>query len=206
MAAAIFLVATVATVGSSGEKPTVLMTARGETAPQIVGIYGLQLEIQREEIPMLHKLNNAGYAVVIASESGAKIMAGQAELNVDKKLSDVEVQDYVGVIVPCMGEVAGAIPQKAVQIIQNAYRRNLPIAAQMSGVMILGAAGVLQGKNFTIGEGWEYYIKGGTFKGIGVVQDGNTVTSGTCPYLAAMSSLKDGTDELMTTFIGLLKK
>jgi hypothetical protein len=51
-------------------------------------------------------------------------------------------------------------------------------------------------------------VKDGHFKGVGVVQDGNIVTSGTCPFLAQLSGqrLKDGTDELITTFVKMLRK
>jgi putative intracellular protease/amidase len=193
-------------VGGAGEKPVVLLIARGETAAQAVGVAGLELEMQKEVIPMVSKLNEAGFSVEIASASGATIKAGQSELKVDKKLADVNIQDYVGIIIPCMGEIPRAIPQKAVEIIKTANSRNMPLAAQMSGVELLGAASVLDGKNFAVGDSWRGFIKGGDFKGTGVVQDGNIVTSGVCPWMAATYGMKDGTDELMTTFIRLLKK
>lgn len=50
------------------------------------------------------------------------------------------------------------------------------------------------------------YIREGVFKGVGVVQDGDVVTSGVCPYWAQTTGLKDGTDELVTTFAAMLKK
>ena len=194
------------TASVAAQKSAVLLIARGETATRAVGVAGLELEIQKEVIPMVSKLNAAGFAVEIASMSGAAIKAGQSELRVDKKLADVNIQDYVGIIIPCMGEIPRAIPPEAVEIIKTANSRNMPLAAQMSGVELLGAAGVLDGKNFATGVSWKGFIKEGNFKGEGVVHDGNIVTSGVCPWMAATYGMKDGTDELMTTFIALLKK
>jgi putative intracellular protease/amidase len=217
LVAAILAVGVLLMVGSSGDKPAVLLIVRGETTVNLGLMMGkdvypignsisLGMMIEKEVTPIVNKLNEAGYAVVIASESGASIRAGGAELNVDKKLADVQIQDYVGVVIPCMAEMPNAIPKKAVEIIQSAHTRNLPLAAQNSGVLILGSAGMLDGKNYAIEADWKDLPKAGTFKGVGVVQDGNIVTSGTCPFQAAMRGLKDRTDEFVTTFIRMLKK
>ena len=39
-------------------------------------------------------------------------------------------------------------------------------------------------------------FKCGIYSGRGVVQDGNIMTSGTCPMMAKMTGYKDGTAEL----------
>jgi hypothetical protein len=39
-----------------------------------------------------------------------------------------------------------------------------------------------------------------------VIRDGNIVTSGTCPYAAAQTGLRDGTKELMSVFVGMLQQ
>ena len=190
--------------GSSQEKPVVLLIARGESTA--MGEVALKFEIEKEVNTIINKLNSLGYAVEVASESGKLIQAGGSKLPVDKKLADVQVQNYVGVIIPCMGEVQNAIPKGSVKIVQDLYNRNVPVAAQHSGVIILGAAGLLRGRNYAIGEGWDRscpYVKDGNFKGVGVVRDGNIVTSGTCPWLSG-GTLKDGTDELVTTFVKML--
>ena len=49
-------------------------------------------------------------------------------------------------------------------------------------------------------------MQNGVLKGVGVVQDGDILTSGVCPAQAMKTGLKDGTDELVTTFAAMLKK
>jgi len=217
LSAALLAASVLLMVGSGVEKPTVLVIVRGETAVNLGVMIGnkvnpignsisLGIMIEKEVAPMINKLEEAGYAVVVASESGANIRAGGAGLTVDEKLADVHVQDYVGVIIPCMAEMPDAIPKKAVEIVQAAYKRNLPLAAQNSGVLILGSAGVLNGKKYAIAEEFKDLPKAGVFAGVGVVRDGSIVTSGTCPFQAAIRGLKDKTEELVTTFIGMLNK
>jgi putative intracellular protease/amidase len=191
--------------GAAPGKQAVLLIARGETTVQDIGISGLRLMIQEEVMAMVHQLEEAGYAVVIASASGQKIKAGDIELNVDKKFADIDVQDYVGIVVPCMGEADHAIPPKAVELIRAAYARNIPIAAQQSGVELLGAADILKGKKFAIASYLQSSIKEGQFVGTGVVEDGLIITSGTCPYMAKNEGGKDGTVELMKDFVELLR-
>ena len=48
------------------------------------------------------------------------------------------------------------------------------------------------------------HVPGAIYKGNGVVQDGNIVTSGSCPFGAKMAGSKDGTPELTQKFIDLL--
>lgn len=48
-------------------------------------------------------------------------------------------------------------------------------------------------------------LKNAFYSGIGVVQDGNIITSGTCPMMMKMSGLKDGTAELTNKLIQSIK-
>ena len=65
-----------------------------------------------------------------------------------------------------------------------------PVAAQVGGVVTLAAAEVLNGKQFAFLEDPGAYMPGGIYKGTGVVQDGNIITSGTCPYMAKDDGLE----------------
>jgi len=195
--------------GNAQDKPAVLLIARGEASPG--GERALKTDIDKEANTIIDRLHALGYAVDVASESGNPIQAGGSELKVNMKLSDVQVQRYIGVIIPCMAQPHDTIPPEAVKILQEAKNTNIPVAAQQSGVEILGAAGLLKGRNYAVGESAQEFdsnLKDGIFKGVGVVQDGNIVTSGICPWLAEYHAgqLKDGTEELVVTFVGLLKK
>ena len=186
--------------GVTHNKPVVLLIARGEATAG--GEPSLKIAIDKEANAIIGKLNGLGYTVEVASEDGKNIQAGGSTLKVDKKLADVQVTDYVGVIIPCMS--SGNI-LSGLKIVQDMHSRNLPVAAQNGGVLILATAGVLKGRNYSIGEGFERYVKDGVFTGVGVVRVGNILTSGICPNAAQRTGLKDGTDELVMAFAGMLK-
>ncbi len=120
------------------------------------------------------------------------------------RLVDVEIQNFAGVIVPCMGNDKLSIPLDSLAIVRDAANLYLPIAAQHSGVELLGAAGVLRNKDFAIDFDSKDSIEGGNYKGMGLVRDGNIVTSGACPDISRLTGYKDGTRTLVASFIGLL--
>ena len=189
---------------SAQDKPIVLLIARGADPPQ--GEASLKFAIDNEVAAIVSKLNAAGYAVEVATEDGKDITAQGSMLKVDKKLADVQPTNYVGVIVPCMVHVN--VPADAVKIVLDMQSRNLPVAAQNGGVLVLDAAGLLKGRNYSIAQELKKLVheQGGVLKDPGVVRDGDVVTSAICPNFAKFSGLKDETDELVTTFLAMLRK
>jgi putative intracellular protease/amidase len=183
-------------ISCSKRSPKVLIIARESSD-------NMNMMIQDEVIPIQETIRAAGFAVDIASESMAKLGSGSITLQPNLKLSDVKIRDYAGLIIPCMaaGGTPNAIPEIAVDIVKNANAIGLPIAAQQSGVEILGKAGVLLGKHYAIGEGSESPVPGGIYIGTGVVRDGKVTTSGTCPFLHSTKGLRDGTAEMTENFI-----
>jgi hypothetical protein len=93
---------------------------------------------------------------------------------------------------------------RSVDIVRQAWRLGIPIGAQNSGVFTLGQAGVLKGKRFAVQAENASSFPGATFAGVGVVVDGNVVTSGTCPYRAQERNKPDGTAELTQKFLALI--
>jgi len=134
--------------GSAEDRPVVLMIARG--AAPYDGERSLKVAIDKEANAIIDKLNGLGYIVEVASVDGKDIQAAGSTLKVDKKLADVQVAHYVGVIIPCMTTIY--VPQSAVKIVQDMHSRNLPVAAQNGAVVVLDAAGVLKGRNYSTGE------------------------------------------------------
>jgi putative intracellular protease/amidase len=189
--------------GSAQDKPVVLLIARGDA---VYGATALERGIDKEANVIIRKLNEQGYAVEVATEDGKDLQAGGSKLKVDEKLADVKVTRYAGVIIPCMNNTT--VPASAVKIVQDMHGRGVPVAAQNGGVLILGAAGVLKERNYAISDDlkWDPTVQNGVLKGVGVVQDGDILTSGVCPAQAMKTGLKDGTDELVTTFAAMLKK
>jgi putative intracellular protease/amidase len=149
-------------------------------------------------------LNEAGFDVVTATAFGELVKGATASLQPDLRLDDVQVNDYVGVVVPCMGSNDPPIA-KAVEIVSQAWKMGKPLAAQNGGVFTLGQAGALKGKRFTCQPEDAHWIADGIYAGIGVVVDGNVVTSGTCPFMANQLNKPDGTAELTKKFIALLQ-
>ena len=148
-------------------------------------------------------LNDAGFIVVVATVDGQLVQGRTISVTPDLKLSDVQVADYKGVIVPCMN--AGTIPEESVKVVKEVLAQGIPIAAQNGAVRVLAMAGGLKGKSFATSQFFKNIEKDGTYCGDGVVQDGNIVTSGICPTTAKMVKKPDTTLELTQKLIALMQ-
>ena len=155
-------------------------------------------------------LEDAGFTVVVAGVNEQAMQGRTLSVTPDLKLSDVQVADYKGFIVPCMN--AGIIPPESVQLVKEVLAQGKPIAAQNGAVRVLSQANGLRGKNFAIsgyfatGDGKQWFDwDGGKFIGDGVVQDGNIVTSGICPTTAKFVKKPDGTLDLTQKLIALMQ-
>lgn len=171
----------------------------------------MQIALYNEVNVMISMLKEAGYQVVVASVSGQPITSRTETLTPDLKLADAQADDYVGLIVPCMSawssrDDAPLVPAEAVEIAREAVAEGKPVAAQDVGVAILGTAGALDGKQYAYFSQYGKFAPKGIYKGVGVVQDGNIITSGSCPYVAMNGGPKDTTTELTQKFIDLLAR
>jgi putative intracellular protease/amidase len=166
----------------------------------------MELMLTKEVGVMISLIEKAGYKVVVASVSGQPLVGSATTLKPDLKLADVKVEDYAGLILPSLASPAAGfkVPPDAAEIVRKAVAQAKPVAAQMVGVITLAESGVLSGKQFAIFSVYEKYVPDGIYKGEGVVQDGNIVTSGISPYTARTYRGQDGTTELTQKFIALL--
>ena len=165
----------------------------------------MELMLTKEVGVMVSMLEKAGYKVVVASASGQSITGGTTALKPDLKLADVKVDDYAGLVLPCMAVPDDWEPSpELVAIIEQAVAQGKPVAAQVAGVVTLAAAGGVNGKQYAFMEDLGAYFPEGVYKGTGVVQDGNIITSGTCPRMARETGRTDGTPELTQKFIDSL--
>lgn len=182
-------------------RKVLLIPREGETEPEI-----LELMLTKEVGVMVSMLEKAGFEVVVASVSGKPFKGTDTTLESDMKLADVNVADYDGFIMPCLA--IDTWPQEASQVVKQAVAAGKLVAAQFGAVYTLAEAGVLTGKRYAIfSEPKEdTRFAGATYSGNGVVQDGNIITSGICPYMAREQSLTDGTPKLTQTLIDELKK
>jgi putative intracellular protease/amidase len=168
--------------------------------------------LNKEVNVMKSMLEKANFKVVVATTNGLPIKGSAVTLTPDLKLSDVKVDDYVGIIIACMGsgEYTPVSPI-AVLIVKQAITQGKPVAASHSSVNILAEAGVLAGKRYAfrtdplgIGRRPDDRFTGAIYGGTGVVQDGNIITCGACPQASLDQGLPDGTGDLTQAFITTL--
>jgi len=185
----------------------------------------LDLMLTKEVGVMTSMLKDAGFEVVVASRSGMPIIGSSSTLKPDKRLDQVNLNDYAGVVLACMavGGIPGPpIAPETIAIVQQAVAAGKPVTAQMGSVVILAHAGVLKGKKYTYPADPTMASPGNPvtdtkfvdaiYSGKGVIQDGVIITSGVCPYVEKFTKMQgmegyvDGTPELTRMLISSLKK
>jgi putative intracellular protease/amidase len=166
----------------------------------------LKLMLTKEIGVMTDLLQKAGYKVVVATAAGSTIDAGgNVTLKPDLKIADVKPEDYAGFVFPCMGrdmEITQPADQLALAV--KAVASGKPVAAQVGGVQVLDQAGVLKGKHVAMATEGKAVVADAVWDGEGVVQDGNIITSGICPYLSRELGRPDHTAELTQKLIAAL--
>jgi putative intracellular protease/amidase len=144
--------------------------------------------------------------VTIATFSGKIIKTDSTTLKPDIKLSKVKINDYAGFIFPCMA-AGDSIQPEVIDFAKKVFEKGKPMAAQLGSVVILAKAGALKGKKYGFADPdiWNSSIypelSESIQNGSGVVQDGNIITSGICPWMAKQKNLPDGTTELTQKLI-----
>jgi putative intracellular protease/amidase len=129
-----------------------------------------------KEVGTMRKiLEQSGYKVTTATLSGEIIKTDSLSLTPDIRLGEARIDDYDGLLIPCMA--SEIVSPEAVAFVKKVSAKGKPIAAQLGSVMILGEAGILKGKKFA----YEYehdankvrsaaMLKDGTYAGTGVIR------------------------------------
>jgi len=195
--------------GQSGSK--VLMIIR-EGYPA-----DIDLTLKMEVGVMSLLLNQAGFRVDVASTSGQPIVGSTRKIEKIMRLSEIKVDDYVGIIMPCMGVgwyPGPPVSPQAIGIVKKALADGKPVAAALNASSLLAEAGLLKGKRYAYfrdplktDEKWkltDLRYEGGIYSGDGVVQDGKIITSGVCPVIQMASGKQDGTVQLTKAFIAAI--
>jgi putative intracellular protease/amidase len=169
----------------------------------------LEYMLTHEVGTMSRILKKSGFEITIATISGAVLKTDSITLTPNLKLGEVNADDYASFILPCMA--VDSVNPEAINFVKKVVDKGKPIAAQLGSVLILAKAGVLNGKKFAfidekdINANMYLEFNSGVFSGIGVVQDGIIITSGTCPWCSKIFGHKDGTAELTQDLINVMK-
>lgn len=163
----------------------------------------------RDEVRVIEAtLEEAGFRVEIATITGAPMSAGSAALKPGLKTADVAMAEYAGFILPCMAvnDYEVQPDAEAVALVKEAVALGIPVAAQLGSTRTLAKAGVLNGKKYASAlEFDDPYFAGSIFSGMGIVKDGDIITSGICPYMASNEGIKDGTKDLTLALINTIR-
>ena len=172
------------------------------------------LMIKMEVGTMMLLLKKAGFGVDVTSLSGQDFSGCSQKIEKILKLSEIKLEDYVGVIIPCMGIPEAIVSPEMVTTVKDIQAKGKLIAASNGGVTVLAKAGVLKGRKFAFGRDpsdpeFKHYIditdlEGATYSGTGVVQDGKIITGGACPASEAYHGIQNRTFELTKTFIAAI--
>ena len=195
--------------GQSGRK--VLMVPREGYSTD------LDLMIKMEVGVMTILLKRAGFEVDIATTSGQPILGSTEKIEKVLRLSEINLDNYVGVIMPCMavGWFPGPpVSPEAVVVVKKALTDGKPVAAAANSSIILAEAGVLKGKKYAFlvdplktpetRKRTDPRFIDAIYSGPGVVQDGKIITSGVCPNLERVYAMENGTIKLTQTFIAAI--
>ena len=172
----------------------------------------LNYTLEAEVGVMKQILEQSEFTVVVTTVSGEPLLTDSFHLIPDLKLSNVNVNDYSGFILPCMhaGQSMEKVNLQSISLVKEALLADKPIAVQHASIMTLARAGVLQGKQYTyhaevdVNEFPDF--NGSVYSGTGVVRDGNIITSGVCPYLEKLWGLEDGTEQLTWSLINAINE
>jgi putative intracellular protease/amidase len=177
----------------------------------------LDLMLKMEVGVMTILLKGAGFQVDVATTSGQSILGQTEKIEKVMRLSEIKLDDYVGIIMPCMavGWYPGPpVGSEAIAIVKKAVSDGKPVAAGANASILLAEAGLLKEKKYAFfrdplktDANWnrtDLRYEGGIYSGDGVVQDGKIITSGVCPVLERGSGKQNGTVKLTQTFIAAI--
>jgi len=171
------------------------------------GSRDLELMLKQEVGVMLQLLEKAGYTVDIATANDQDMTTESMTLAPTISLSGIDIDDYSGVILPCMAPplFETQFPAEVAELLKVAVAQNKPIAASRGSVVPLAQAGGLVGRGYAfagpVDTSKHPEFAGGMFLGTGVVRDGNISTSAICPLAAKALEEADKTAELTLSFI-----
>lgn len=111
----------------------------------------LDLMLKMDVGVMTILLKKAGFQVDVGTDSGQDILGPTEKIEKVMRLSEIKLDDYVGIIMSCMavGMYPGPpVSPQTVALVKRALAEGKPVAATANSSIILAEAGVLKGKRY----------------------------------------------------------
>jgi len=169
--------------------------------------YDLDLMLKMEVGTMTMLLKKAGFQVDVASSSGQPFAGPHEKIEKVMRLSEIKLDDYMGIIIPCLNIRKGTATPETVAVIKKALADGKPVAAPMSAITILAGADLLKGKKYAFFDDPlkrqppDLRFTDAIYSGRAPVQDGKIITSGGCPATERYLGVQNRTLELTQMFI-----
>ncbi len=134
-----------------------------------------------EALSVVNMVRRDGMTIDMVSIMGKKSIDGShgIVMEADKLIEDIDPADYDGLV--CPGGLKGTNNLKAddrvAELIRKFFNEKKLVSAICAAPTVLGAAGVLEGKNATCYPGCEDGLTGANKLTDKVVKDGNLITS-----------------------------
>jgi putative intracellular protease/amidase len=173
--------------------------------------YDLDLMLKMEVGTMTMLLKKGGFQVDVASSSGQPLAGPHEKVEKVMRLSEIKLNDYMGIIIPCLNIRKGTVTPEAVEVVKKALADGKPVAAAMSAVTILAGADLLKGKKYAFfddplkRQSPDVRFADAIYSGRAPVQDGKIITSGGCPASERYLGVQNRTLELTQMFIAAIK-
>lgn len=146
-----------------------------------IGIFMAQGCEEIEGLAVVDVLRRAGIEIEMVALTREVAVKGSHKIIFicDSRKNDVNFDEFDGIVLP--GGMPGTLTLKADDTVQEVIKKFAEsgklVAAICAAPMILGNAGLLQGKKATCHPGFEKELKGAEFVEAPVVRDGNIITS-----------------------------
>ncbi|MBG0858447.1 MAG: DJ-1/PfpI family protein, partial [Bacteroidales bacterium] len=86
---------------------------------------------------MSELLKQSGFEVTIATITGEVLKADSINVTPDIRLSEVNIDEYTGFIMPCMAPDDTIVTSEEIDFVRKVVNEGKPIAAQTGAVLIL---------------------------------------------------------------------
>lgn len=135
---------------------------------------------EMEALASVDLMRRGGIPVTTASIMGRKVCESshQVKIEADALFEELDLSEYDAIAFP--GGMPGSTRlnenEAVLEAVREFYRTDRIVAAICAAPMVLGTAGVLEGKKATCYPGFEKYMTGATYTAAQVEQDGNVIT------------------------------